>query len=92
MVKRLVRDQEDASSNLDTPTEEVKRIGKRKKRIAIPAAAKHADRVITLCGRCKDDYRTAGFKVVPDYTNSIKSPCEICGRAGTDYFLITRQG
>lgn len=41
----------------------------------------------TLCKRCAGDYRTAGFRTVPDGFQVIKGSCDLCGRAGYDYVI-----
>ena len=41
----------------------------------------------TLCARCVRDYKTAGFSVAPSVYNTIKEPCDICGRPGFLYVV-----
>ena len=41
----------------------------------------------TLCHRCADDYRMAGY--VLNRTNNIKTPCDICKRMGYDYQVMS---
>jgi hypothetical protein len=42
---------------------------------------------ICLCRRCADDYRYAGYKLIPDYSVTEKEPCEKCGRLGFIYLI-----
>ena len=60
------------------------RIGKSKKRLAPTVNV----RIITLCGNCADDYRSAGYPLRPDYSNKIRSECDKCFvRMGFDYYI-----
>lgn len=45
----------------------------------------------TLCVRCVQDYRTAGFLVVPYMNVKVKEPCDICARPGFEYIVRTHQ-
>lgn len=44
-------------------------------------------RIVTLCYRCRDNYETAGYRLV--FTgNYIKEPCDYCSSSyGYDYIL-----
>ncbi len=41
----------------------------------------------TLCHRCANDYRDAGYEVKRDYTVTVKDTCDICGRYGWQYWV-----
>ncbi len=41
----------------------------------------------TLCARCVNDYKIAGFFVEPSMHSTIKEPCDICGRLGFEYVV-----
>jgi len=40
---------------------------------------------ITLCYRCADNYRAAGYEIKRDYTEQYKDECDICRRTGWVY-------
>ena len=40
-----------------------------------------------LCYKCKSDYESAGYKLHKVVTNLIKDKCEICGKAGYEYYI-----
>lgn len=41
----------------------------------------------TLCLNCKSVYERAGYKVYKIKNQEIKSECEICRKAGYDYYI-----
>ncbi len=45
----------------------------------------------TLCARCREDYKTAGFFLVPAPYETVKSPCDICNRPGFTYVLTKKR-
>ena len=50
-----------------------------------------AKRTITLCYRCRDNYETAGYRLI-FVGNAIKTECDICAvRMGFDYYLEDRR-
>ena len=60
---------------------------KNNRRLGIAKSAPYKSmpsRIITLCGRCADEYRTA--YIIRRTNNDIKSDCDICRiRTGYDY-------
>jgi len=42
----------------------------------------------TLCHRCANNYRDAGYYLIRDYTVIVKDACDVCGRAGWQYWLV----
>jgi hypothetical protein len=43
--------------------------------------------VRTLCSRCKQDYRAAGYTVTMNGWQDIKDNCDICSRLGLEYVV-----
>ena len=41
----------------------------------------------TLCLRCKSAYEGAGYKVYKISNQTIKGECDLCSRAGYDYYI-----
>lgn len=41
----------------------------------------------TLCYRCANNYRDAGYIIRRDYSITIKDACDICGRMGWQYWI-----
>lgn len=44
----------------------------------------------TLCFGCKQSYMSAGFVIKPMLKQTVKQPCEICGRLGFEYEIKTK--
>ena len=45
----------------------------------------------TLCKRCAENYREAGFRLMVKEPHDTMAPCDICMRRGYDY-LVERDG
>jgi hypothetical protein len=46
----------------------------------------------TLCHRCANGYRDAGYYLIRDYTIVIKDECDMCRRTGWVYKIWRRKG
>ena len=46
----------------------------------------------TLCKRCAQNYRAAGFKLFCKEFQFVHEPCDICSRPGVEYEVIKRSG
>lgn len=45
----------------------------------------------TLCKKCAESYREAGYTVTADGYQPIRSPCDLCMRSGINYTIIPQK-
>jgi len=45
----------------------------------------------TLCWRCANDYKEAGYNLERDYSVKTKEPCDKCGRMGWTYKNVSKE-
>jgi len=46
----------------------------------------------TLCKRCAENYRTAGYLVKDMDFQYVREPCDICSHPGIEYEIAKRRG
>ena len=46
----------------------------------------------TLCKKCADHYREAGYLLRVKEFQLIREPCDLCHRAGYEYEILNRSG
>ena len=46
----------------------------------------------TLCKRCAENYRQAGYLLEVKEFQQIRTPCDICSRKGVEYTLMGKTG